>query len=103
MDPNMPVLDGFEATEGVREVSLETQVVVVTASASPDDWAKALEAGASALRKGCFAAEPFKAIFAVVPLRRAPTERQPAPPAPQRGEPLRLLAARATRGLLALP
>jgi CheY-like chemotaxis protein len=86
----------------VREVSPETEVVVVTASASPDDSAKALEAGASAyLRKGCFAAELFKAIFAVATLRRAPTRPQPVPPAPQRGERLRALAARATRGLLA--
>jgi DNA-binding NarL/FixJ family response regulator len=102
MDLDMPVLDGFEATRGVREVSPETQVVVVTASSAPDDSAKALEAGAAAyLRKGCFATELFKAIFAVASLRRAPTERQPAPPAPQRGERLRALAARATRGLLA--
>jgi DNA-binding NarL/FixJ family response regulator len=102
MDLNMPVLDGFEATKGVREVSPETQVVVVTASASPDDSAKALEAGASAyLRKGCFATELFKAIFAVASLKRATTKQQPAPPAPQRGARLRGLAARATRGLLA--
>jgi hypothetical protein len=47
------------------------------------------------------AAEYFKAIFTVASLRRAPTRPQPAPRAPQRGERLRALAARATRGLLA--
>jgi DNA-binding NarL/FixJ family response regulator len=101
MDLNMPVLDGFEATKGVREVSPETQVVVVTSSASPEDSAKALAVGASAyLRKGCFAAELFKAIFAVTSLT-GPKAPRSAPPAPQRGERLRGLAARASRGLLA--
>jgi DNA-binding NarL/FixJ family response regulator len=102
MDLNMPVLDGFEATKGVREVSPETQVVVVTSSASPEDSAKALAVGASAyLRKGCFAAELFKAIFTVATLRPEPRAPRSAPPAPPRGERLRGLAARATRGLLA--
>jgi DNA-binding NarL/FixJ family response regulator len=102
MDLNMPVLDGFEATKGVREVSPETRVVVVTASASPGDSAKALEAGASAyLRKGCLAGDLLKAIFAVASIRPTPTAPQSVPPAPQRGERLRRLAARATRGRLA--
>lgn len=102
MDLNMPVLDGFEATKGVREVSPGTRVVVVTASASPGDSAKALEAGASAyLRKGCFAGDLFRAIFAVASIRPARTAPQSAPPAPQRGGWLRGLAARATRGRLA--
>jgi DNA-binding NarL/FixJ family response regulator len=102
MDLNMPVLDGFEATKGVREVSPETRVVVVTSSASPGDSAKALEAGASAyVRKGCAARELFRAIFAVAWIRPGRTAPQSAPPAPQRGERLRALAARATRGRLA--
>jgi DNA-binding NarL/FixJ family response regulator len=102
MDLNMPVLDRFEATRGVREVSPETQVVVVTSSASPADSTKALAAGASAyLRKGCFAAELFKAIFTVATLPREPRAPRQARQAPQRGEGLRGLAARATRGLLA--
>jgi DNA-binding NarL/FixJ family response regulator len=103
MDLNMPVLDGFEATKCVREVSPETRVVVVTASAKPGDSAKALEAGASAyLRKGCFSGELFKAIFAVAALRTAPTAPQSTPQGPQRGERLRRLAARASRGRLEL-
>jgi DNA-binding NarL/FixJ family response regulator len=102
MDLNMPVLDGFEATKGVREVSPETQVVVVTSSASPEDSAKALAVGASAyLRKGCFTAELFKAIFAAASLRPEPRAPRSAPRAPQRGERLRRLAARTRRGLLA--
>jgi DNA-binding NarL/FixJ family response regulator len=102
MDLNMPVLDGFEATRGVREVSPETQIVVVTSSASHEDSAKALAAGASAyLRKGCFTAELFKAIFTVASLRSEPRPPRSTPPEPQRGERLRGLAAKARRGLLA--
>jgi DNA-binding NarL/FixJ family response regulator len=102
MDLNMPVLDGFEATKGVREVSPETRVVVVTASASPGDSVKAIESGASAyLRKGCFAGELFKAIFAVASIKTARTAPRSAPPAPRRAKRLRGLAARAIRGRLA--
>jgi DNA-binding NarL/FixJ family response regulator len=103
MDLNMPVLDGFEATKGVRRVSPDSRVVVVTASASATDSVRALEAGASAyLRKGCFAADLFKAIFTVAVPRAAPIALLPDPPASRRGEWLRVLAARATRGRLAL-
>jgi DNA-binding NarL/FixJ family response regulator len=102
MDLNMPVLDGFQATKGVREVSPETQVVVVTSSASPEDSAKALEVGASAyLRKGCFAAELFKAIFTVASLPQEPRAPRSTPPALPRGERFRRLVARTRRGLLA--
>lgn len=108
MDLEMPFLDGFEATKAVRKVSPGSCVVVVSGSAEPGDSAKALAAGASAyLRKGCFAAELFKAIFAVSPpkdqtvQRAEQTVQRTAPPAPRRGRRLRWLAARTIRARLA--
>lgn len=102
MDLNMPVLDGFEATKGVRKVSPDSRVVVVTSSSVPGDSARALEAGASAyVRKGCFAAELFKAIFAVAPTTEAGSEQRSGRRARRRGRLLRALAAMAIRGRLA--
>lgn len=77
MDLDMPVLDGFEATRWVLEVSPATRVVVLTASRSADDERRARAAGADTyLRKGCPAADLFDAILA-----ESPTET----PAPRRG------------------
>jgi DNA-binding NarL/FixJ family response regulator len=101
MDLDMPVLDGFEATRGVREVSPSTRVVVVTASAAPGDSAKAFAAGASAyLRKGCITTELLDAIFAVAPATEQTVLRS-GRTGPRRGRLLRRLAAKTIRARLA--
>jgi DNA-binding NarL/FixJ family response regulator len=48
MDINMPILDGIEATRRLRRSLPSTRVVIVSASTSPDDRRRALEAGAFA-------------------------------------------------------
>jgi DNA-binding NarL/FixJ family response regulator len=84
MDLHMPVLNGIEATRGVRRAAKGSRVVIVTSSTSADDERQAREAGASAyVRKGGFAAELFDAIFDVaseLPAARA-AQRRGVPPA----------------------
>jgi DNA-binding NarL/FixJ family response regulator len=48
MDLHMPVMDGIEATRRVRSASPQSHVIVVTASTSPEDNARARAAGARA-------------------------------------------------------
>jgi DNA-binding NarL/FixJ family response regulator len=48
MDLDMPVLDGIEATAGVRRSAPDVSVVIVTGSTDPRDDARARAAGASA-------------------------------------------------------
>jgi DNA-binding NarL/FixJ family response regulator len=48
MDLHMPVMDGIEATRRLRAASPVSRVVVVTASTSPEDGARARAAGARA-------------------------------------------------------
>ena len=48
MDLDMPVMDGIDATAGVRAASPGTAVVIVTGSTDPRDAARAQAAGASA-------------------------------------------------------
>jgi DNA-binding NarL/FixJ family response regulator len=48
MDLDMPVMDGIEATAGVRATAPGTSVVIVTGSTDPRDAARARAAGASA-------------------------------------------------------
>jgi DNA-binding NarL/FixJ family response regulator len=48
MDIEMPVMDGIEATEAIRNVVPGTQVIVLTGSAATQDVSRARQAGAAA-------------------------------------------------------
>jgi DNA-binding NarL/FixJ family response regulator len=63
MDYRLPGLQGDEATAAVRVTSPGVAVVCLTAEATPDERARVLAAGASALlEKGCSTAEIVEAI-----------------------------------------
>jgi DNA-binding NarL/FixJ family response regulator len=47
MDIAMPVLDGIQAAEAIRDELPETRVIVLTGSASTDDVSRARSAGAA--------------------------------------------------------
>ena len=48
MDLEMPIMNGFDATETLRRAGSRTKVLVLTASDSPADADRAYSAGASA-------------------------------------------------------
>ena len=60
MDLHMPVLDGIEATRLLRLTSPPSRVVVVTASTSADDGARARAAGACAYIRKWASAEDLR-------------------------------------------
>jgi DNA-binding NarL/FixJ family response regulator len=60
MDLHMPVLDGIEATRLLRIASPRSRVVVVTASTSPEDGARARAAGACAYIRKWASAEDLR-------------------------------------------
>ena len=66
MDVSMPVLDGFEATRGIREESAGVRVLMLTGSNSRDDVDRSREAGASGyVTKDRIASELVAAIVEV--------------------------------------
>ncbi len=46
MDLQMPVMDGFEATERLRRLDVPISILILTASQSPEDANRALRVGA---------------------------------------------------------
>jgi DNA-binding NarL/FixJ family response regulator len=66
MDLEMPVLDGIGATRAVRRALPGCHVVVLTASAAPEDAHRARSAGAAAyLTKDCSATDLVEALLEV--------------------------------------
>jgi len=45
MDLNMPVMDGYEATRRIREISTRVPIIAVTAFAYASDEAKVMQSG----------------------------------------------------------
>jgi two-component system, NarL family, response regulator LiaR len=78
MDLEMPVLDGFGATERLRRERPACPVVVLTASLSAEDCHRARSAGAAAyLTKGCAAEHVIGALVEVAAGAPAPPKRSP--------------------------
>jgi DNA-binding NarL/FixJ family response regulator len=61
MDLHMPVMDGIEATRRLQQAAPRSRVVVVTASTSPEDDARARAAGACAYIRKWSASEELRA------------------------------------------
>ena len=55
MDVQMPVMNGYEATEGIRQLGITTPIIAVTASAIKGEQEKCLEIGMTD-----FLSKPFK-------------------------------------------
>ena len=67
MDLHMPVLDGIEATREMREAGFRGRILIVTASGSPEELARAREAGGDGdVRKDRIGEELLPAILAGV-------------------------------------
>jgi DNA-binding NarL/FixJ family response regulator len=64
MDIAMPVMDGIEATEAIRDQVPDTRVIVLTGSDAPHDISRARAAGASAyVTKDQIAGDLVRAIL----------------------------------------
>jgi len=55
MDCHMPNLDGFEATQKIREAKITIPIIALTANTSPEDKLKAMACGMDD-----FLSKPFK-------------------------------------------
>ena len=65
MDLHMPVTDGIEATRRMREAGFPGRILIVTASGSPEELARAREAGADGdVQKDRIGEELLPAILA---------------------------------------
>lgn len=85
MDLEMPLMDGFEATQRIRSLDLPTGVLILTASQSPADADRALELGALGyLTKDRIASELHTAILELA-ARREPAPKSAAKLALARG------------------
>lgn len=60
MDLNLPVMDGFEATQKIRELCPDAYIIAVTAYSGKSDKEKALEAGCNEV-----ITKPFDIAFLV--------------------------------------
>jgi DNA-binding NarL/FixJ family response regulator len=66
MDIEMPVMDGIEAAEAIRDVVPDTRVIVLTGSAATQDVSRARMAGAAAyVTKDQIAGDLIRAILDV--------------------------------------
>jgi DNA-binding NarL/FixJ family response regulator len=64
MDIAMPVMDGIEATEAIRDEAPETRVIVLTGSEAPKDVSRARAAGATGyVTKDQIAGDLMRAIL----------------------------------------
>jgi DNA-binding NarL/FixJ family response regulator len=72
MDLHMPVMDGIEATRRLRRASPESCVVVVTASTSPEDGARARAAGARAYIRKWSSSDDLRAAVLEAAANSAP-------------------------------
>lgn len=64
MDISMPVMDGIEATEAIRDELPSTRVIVLTGSEAPRDVSRARAAGATAyVTKDQIAGDLLRAIL----------------------------------------
>ena len=74
MDVNMPILDGFTATQEIRKRLPEAGIVVVSAAPEHEHLAAARRAGADVyLRKDCGFEVLAEAVTAAAPARQAST------------------------------
>ncbi len=73
MDMQMPVMDGYTATRGLRALGIQTPVIALTAHAMSGDQQKCLEAGCSAyLSKPVTSERLLRAIADVLSSARSP-------------------------------
>ena len=73
MDVRMPIMDGFEATQKIRELLTSVQVLIVTSSATREDVARAHDVGAAGyVTKDRVSEELVDAVLVAVAARRRP-------------------------------
>ena len=63
MDINMPVMDGYEATQEIRKYSAKTPIIAVTAFAYASDEQKVMESGFDGYMPKPINAKQLKALI----------------------------------------